>query len=123
MNAPAKIKPTLEQIARELVAGNYDLLPEGDYTAYTDEQWQSEAQAYLDCVNDGYDDKETRAELIRMIAEGIAQVHYDSAAWRHDEFRTRRNDYDFTPFNEWFDGGYYTARAAESYVPAIGGAA
>lgn len=106
---------TLEQIARDILADNWDNLPEGDYSYTSDREWQFAAQLYLDNLADGYDAPD---DLQALIAEGIARDDYDHDAY---VFGLRHGSADFTDFGDWFspDRDYYTARAAESYVPMV----
>jgi hypothetical protein len=106
-------KPTLEQIARDILADCWDSLPDGDYSYTSEREWQFTAQAYLDNLAEGCDDPE---DLNALIAEGLARPSYDTAL---ANFSDRHGSADYKDFSEWFDEGYYTARAAMSYVPAV----
>ncbi len=109
-------KPTLADLARDILAGDWDRLPDGDYSYTDDREWQVTAQLYLDNLADGHDVPE---DLLALIAEGMARIDYEGEAFW---FSTKHGSADFTDFSDWIDTDNYTARAAMSYVPA-GGAA
>ena len=107
MNAPATIS-TIQRLSAQILSGDYSGLPKVDYQHYAQGEWNTAAQYVMDSGDE--------SEFAFMLAREIA---YDDFA-RHGE----RVDYAWGGFGNWFNAheAIY-ARAAESYVPAMGIAA
>ena len=111
----------LEAICRAIVAGNFDLLPESEFT---NAEWISEAQTALDNEADYPGEADNFNEIAEMLSRAVAYEVWDDIAYRAQFNRGGEYWSDDHPFSDWYADGapYWRAKAAESYIPA-GGAA
>lgn len=121
MNAPAKIeaRPTLADLASDVLADKWDRFPDGDFSVASDREWRLAAQLYLDNLADGYSEPD---EMVDLIAQGIAADRHSDLKYRcsflsgwaaesfADDYRLHSDFGDYYDFNS----DEYRALAAQA---------